>query len=177
MPQRHSTIREGIIAGLIGGLVVATWYFVFDVGRGEPLHTPNVLGQVFIAADTTLAAQRIVPLRVAQYGLLHFAVFLALGIVLAGLTHWAVHNPALRMGVWLGLVISFLFFLGYLLLLYTLTDQQFPWWPAVGGSVLGIGSMGLYLWRRHPELRASLQAAPLGSEVKPPPHPREPPSR
>jgi hypothetical protein len=175
MPHRsHSTLREGLITGLLGGLVVAAWYFLLDVGRGEPLHTPNVLGQVF-AGDTTPTVQRVVPLYVAEYTLLHFAAFVLAGIVLAGLTHLAVRNLAFRMAVWMGLVIAFVCFLGFLFVLYTLTDQRFPWWPALGGSLLGVGSMGLYLWRHHPELRASFKQVPLGAEVKPPPHPREPP--
>jgi hypothetical protein len=176
MPShKHSTLREGLLTGLLGGLVVAVWFFAVDLGRGDPLHTPNVLGQVFASGDTTPNVQRIVPAYVAEYTLLHFAAFLIAGIVLAGLTHLAVHNLAFRMAVWMGLVIAFLYFLGFLFMLYNLTDQRFPWWTALAGSVLGVGSMGLYLWRRHPELRASLKEVPLGAEVRPPPHPREPP--
>ena len=175
--HKHSTLGEGLLTGLIGGLVVAAWYFAFDVGQGHPLQTPNVLGQVFGAADTTPSVQRIVPLYVAEYTLLHFAAFLIAGLAMAGLTHLAVRNPSFRMAVWMGLVITFLYFLGFLFMLYTLTDQRFPWWPALGGSVLGVGSMGFYLWRRHPELRASVREVPLGAEVKPPPHPPDPPRR
>jgi hypothetical protein len=168
--QEHSTLREGLLTGLIGGLVVALWYVVVDFGRGRPLYTPNVLGQVFVGQDT-MPATHIIPQAVAEYSLLHFGVFFLLGIVLAGLTHLASRNPALRMGVWLGLVIALLFFLGFLFVLYSTTDERFPWWPALGGSLLGIGSMGLYLWRRHPALRGTFHQAPLGSEVRPPPHP------
>jgi hypothetical protein len=75
------------------------------------------------------------------------------------------------MGVWLGLVIAFGCFLGFLFTLYTATDQRFPWWSSLVGSVLGFGSMGWYLWRRHPYLRRTFREVPLGSEVKPPPHP------
>jgi hypothetical protein len=111
------------------------------------------------------------PQAIAEYSLLHFGVFLLLGILLAWLTHMAIRNPALRMGMWLGLVIAFLLFVGHLFMLYSATDQRFPWWSALVGSVLGIGSMGLYLWRRHPGLRRTFREAPLGDEVKPPPHP------
>jgi hypothetical protein len=31
---------------------------------------------------------------------------------------------------------------------------------SIGGSVLGIGSMGLYLWKRHPRLHGSFDEAP-----------------
>jgi hypothetical protein len=174
--EQHSTIREGLLTGLVGGLVVAVWYLAVDFGRGQPLYTPNVLGQVFVGRDT-MPTVHVTPQAVTEYSLLHFGVFLLLGIVLAGLTHLAIRNPALRMGVWLGLVIAFLFFLGLLFMLYSATDQRFPWWQALGGSLLGIGSMGMYLWRRHPALRRTFDQAPLGGEVKPPPHPPGAPRR
>ena len=169
--HQHSTVREGILTGLIGALVVAAWYFAVDVGRGEVFYTPNVLGQVFVGRDTMPTVRQIVPQAVAEYSVLHFVVFLVLGVALSGLTHMAIRNSTLRMGIWLGLVISFLFFLGFLFVLYSVTDERFPWWPSLGGSLLAIGSMGFYLWRRHPGLRGSFREAPLGDEVKPPPHP------
>jgi hypothetical protein len=177
MPQReHSTFREGLLTGLIGGVVVAIWYLAVDLGRGQLLHTPNVLGQVFVGRDT-MPTTHVLPQAVAEYSLLHFCVFIALGVLLVALAHMATRNPSLRMGVWLGLVISFLFFLGLLFMLYSATDQRFPWWAALVGSVLGIGSMALFLWRRHPGLRSTFDQAPLGDEVKPPHHPTESPRR
>jgi uncharacterized membrane protein YgdD (TMEM256/DUF423 family) len=168
--RQHRTLPEGIVTGLVGAIVVAIWYLVVDLARGEPLSTPNVLGQVFVERDT-LPTARIVPQAVAEYSLLHFAVFFLLGIGLVWLTHLASRNPSLRMGVWLGLVIGFLLFLGHLVMLYALTDQRMAWLPAIGGSALGMGSMAIYLWNRHPGLRGSFDEAPLGAEVKPPPHP------
>jgi hypothetical protein len=169
--RQHSTVREGFVTGLIGGVVAALWHLMVDLGRGDLFYTPNVLGQVFLGGDTTPAVHTMVPEAVAGYGLLHFIVFILLGCGLVALTHMASRNPALRMGVWLGLVIAVLFSLGFLLVLYWMTRQRFPWLPAVGGSILGIGSMGVYLWRRHPGLRGSMRDVPLGAEVKPPPHP------
>jgi hypothetical protein len=148
--RQHSTVREGFVTGLIGGVVAALWHLMVDLGRGDLFYTPNVLGQVFLGGDTTPAVHTIVPEAVAGYGLLHFIVFILLGC---------------------GLVIAVLFSLGFLLVLYWMTRQRFPWLPAVGGSILGIGSMGVYLWRRHPGLRGSMRDVPLGAEVKPPPHP------
>jgi uncharacterized membrane protein YgdD (TMEM256/DUF423 family) len=171
--RQHSILGEGLLTGLIGGLVVAIWYFLVDLGRGQPLHTPNVLGQVFVGRDTTPGVH-VMPQAVAEYSLLHFAVFLVLGIVLVWLAHLSTKNPSLRMGVWLGLVIGFLLFIGHLLMLYSLTDQRFPWWTALGGSILGMGSMAWFLWRRHPSLRGTFDDADLGSEVKAPPHPPGP---
>jgi uncharacterized membrane protein YgdD (TMEM256/DUF423 family) len=173
----HSTLREGLLTGLLGGLVVAAWYTAVDIGRGQPLYTPNVLGQVFVAGDTIPMVRHIAPQAVVEYSLLHFGIFLVLGIALAALTHMAIRNPALRMGVVLGLAVAFVFFLGSLFVLYSVTDERFPWMTALGGGILGIGSMGMYLWRRHPGLRGTFREAPLGDEVKPPPHPPSSPRR
>ena len=169
--QHHSNLSEGLLAGLLGGLIVAAWYFAVDVGRGELLYTPNVLGQVFAEGDTIPSTRTITSPAVVQYSLLHFGWFILFGVALAALTHLAIRNPQLRMGVWLLLVIGFVFWLGVSYTLYRLTDQRLPWWTLFVGSILGIGSMGFYLWRRHPGLRGSMQQRPLGAEVKSPPHP------
>lgn len=174
--RQHKTFAEGILTGLVGAIVVAVWYLVVDIGRGKPLFTPNVLGQVFVQRDT-LPTDHIVPQAVAEYSLLHLIVFAILGIGLVWLTHLASRNPSLRMGVWLGMVIGFLLFLGHLVMLSSITQQRLPWLTAIGGSVLGIGSMALYLWKRHPRLRGSFDELPLGAEVKPPPHPPGVPRR
>ncbi|MFL5402338.1 MAG: hypothetical protein ACJ8BF_05925 [Gemmatimonadales bacterium] len=177
MHQEHSILREGLLTGLVGGLIVAVWFLVYDLGRGQLGYTPNVLGQVFIARDTMPAVRTVMPRAVIDYSILHFATFCVLGIGLTWLTHLASRNPSLRMGVWLGLVIAFGCFLGFLVMLHTATDQRFPWVSSVVGSSLGIGSMGWFLWRRHPHLRSTFRQVPLGSETEPPPHPAVKPRR
>lgn len=169
--QEHRNIREGLVAGLVGALLVAAWYFAVDLGRGTIFYTPNVLGQVFAQADTMPSTRTISSAAVIQYSLLHFAWFILFGVALAALTHLALRNPALRMGVWLFLVIGFAFWLGISFTLYRLTDQRLPWWTLLIGSILGIGSTGLWLWRRHPGLQRDVRDRPLGAEVRPPPHP------
>jgi hypothetical protein len=168
--REHSVLGEGALTGLIGAAIVAVWYLIMDVAKGQPLHTPNVLGQVFVGRDTT-PGYHIMPQAVAEYSILHLVVFVVLGMLLVWLAHLASRNPSLRMGVWLGLVIGFLFFLGLLMMLYSLTDNRFPWLTSTVGSVLGMGSMAFLLWRRHPGLRGTFDQAALGAEVKPPPHP------
>jgi hypothetical protein len=169
--QQHSTVREGLLAGLIGGLVVAVWYLAVDVGRGELLYNANVLGQVFVQGDSIPATRTISSGAVIQYSLLHFGWFLLFGLGLAALTHLATRNPASRMGAWLFLVVGFVFWFGVSYMLYRLTDQRFPWVTSLVGTLLGVGTMGYYLWRGHPTLRGSMRELPLGAEVKPPPHP------
>src|SRR3954452_15942231 len=174
--REHSVLGEGALTGLIGGAIVAVWYLIVDVAKGKPLHTPNVLGQVFVGRDTT-PGYYVMHQAVAEYSVLHIIIFLVLGMILVWLAHLASRNPSLRMGVWLGLVIGFLLFLGHLLMLANLTRQRLPWAAAIGGSILAFGAMGFLLWRRHPRLRGSFDEAPLGAEVKPPPQPPGVPRR
>jgi hypothetical protein len=173
--ERHSTVAEGIATGVIGAIIVAIWYFIVDTAGGQPLHTPNVLGKIFLRGDLAPSAGRIVPLAVLGYTVIHFVVFALVGVGLTLLVHLALRNSSLRMGVWLGFLIAFGLFAGLTYMLSTASGERFSPWSVVSGSVLGVVGMAGYLWRRHPGLRRSFNEAPLGSEVPPPPHPPERP--
>ena len=47
----HSVVREGLVVGLLGAVLVALWYFVVDAIGGRPFHTFNVLGGVFFRGE------------------------------------------------------------------------------------------------------------------------------
>jgi hypothetical protein len=165
--QEHSVFREGLITGLLGAVLDAAWFFVFDVAAGRPFHTPNVLGKVFFRGDVNPGAREITPEAVLGFGALHLAMFVLVGIALTGIVHLVSRNPAFRMGLWIGLVVAFCFFAGLTYMLVTSTGERVPFWSVVGGNLLVVGGMGWYLWRRHPRLGTE---APLGAEVKTTPH-------
>jgi hypothetical protein len=165
--QEHSTVREGLVAGLLGATTVALWYFVFDMAAGKPFHTPNALGKVFFRGDLEPGVRDIVPQVVAGYTVLHLVIFALAGVGLTLLVHLAARNLALRMGLWMGLVVAFAFFVGLTYMLTTATGERVPLWSVAGGSLLAVAAMGWYLWRRHPRLASE---APLGDEVKSTPH-------
>ncbi|MBA3556250.1 MAG: hypothetical protein H0W29_16050 [Gemmatimonadales bacterium] len=170
--ENHSTVREGLTAGILGAAVVAAWYFIFDMVAGRPFHTPNALGKVFFRGDLQPGVREIVPQVVAGYTVLHVIIFGLVGIGLTLLVHLAVRNLALRMGLWLGLVVVFMFSTGLTYMLVTATGERVPLWSVAGGSLLGVLAMSTYLWRRHPRLAGG---ADLGDEVRaPPPAPGAP---
>ena len=168
--QEHSTPREGVATGLLGAVATAVWYFVWDLAAGRPLHTFNTLGRIFFQADLNPGARAIDPGAVVGFLALHVVVFLVLGIALTQVTHLAARNPALRMGVWLGLVIALLFATGLTYMLNLSTADRLPLAEVIGGGALGVGVMAWHLWRRHPRLGRSFDEAPLGDEVRTPPH-------
>jgi len=44
-------VREGMVAGLFGGAVVAVWFLLYDAVRLRPLHTPALLGPAVCRAS------------------------------------------------------------------------------------------------------------------------------
>jgi hypothetical protein len=165
--QEHSTVREGLIVGLLGALIVALWYVAVDTAAGRPFHTPNALGGVFFRGDANPGARAIVPSLVAGFTVLHLIAFAAVGMALTLMVHLASRHLALRMGLWIGLVVAFFFLAGLTYMLAASTAERVPPWRVVLGSLLGIVVMGWYLWRRHPRIGSDV---PLGAEVKTPGH-------
>src|SRR5689334_16420801 len=78
-----SIVREGVVAGALGGAVVALWYLLCDTIGGRPFHTPALLGAIIFnglrghdVGTATLAA-------VLSFTVLHFAAFIAFGLASA----------------------------------------------------------------------------------------------
>jgi hypothetical protein len=169
--QEHSTVREGVVTGAIGALIVAVWFFIVDTVGGQPLHTPNLLGTIFFRGELSPGAPGVAPKVVLGYTVLHFILFAVVGMGLTLLVHLASRNITLRMGVWIGLVVAFGLFAGLMYMLAAATGERLSPWTTVSGSLLGVLGMAGYLWRRHPGLARSFDEAALGDEVVPPPHP------
>src|SRR3712207_6327689 len=111
-PRDHSVIREGAMAGLLGAVTNAVWFLVLDLAADRPLHTPNALGKVFLRGDVNPGLREISPEAVLGFTAIHLGIFVLGGIVLTVLVRLAARTPALRMGLWLGLVVLFCMFAG-----------------------------------------------------------------
>ncbi|HET8633000.1 MAG TPA: hypothetical protein VFL88_02570 [Gemmatimonadales bacterium] len=168
MNDSHSAGREGAIAGVIGAAAVAIWYFIVDMLRGMPLHTPNAIAQLLFGNGSSDAGEFG---TIAVVTVVHFAVFIVVGICLAALFHLAIRDIAWRMGVLFALVITFGFIAGLAYMLGPLTGETFPHWTVLGGALVGALAMGGFLWYTHPELAQSFRDVPLGDETESAPHP------
>ncbi|HEX6645259.1 MAG TPA: hypothetical protein VF037_11290 [Gemmatimonadales bacterium] len=168
MPESHSALREGAIAGAIGAAVIAFWYFVFDMIDGRALYTPNLIAdRVFGGSASDAGGLGII----AAVTVIHFAVFMLSGTALTAMVHLASRHIEWRMGVLLAFVIGCGFFMG---LGYAagIRDGQalIPHWKVIGGAVLAIAAMVAYLWRTHPQFARSFAEVPLGDETDSVPH-------
>ena len=173
-PHEHSTIREGLKTGFLGAAAVAVWYLVVDTAAGRPFHTANALGGVVFRGDASPNARGVVPTLVAGFTVIHVVAFAVIGVVLTQVVHLASRNLALRMGLWIGLVVAFCFTAGLTYMLTAATGEVLPLWSVIGGALVAVLVMGWYLWRRHPRLGSD---APLGAEVRTSPHAPGPPRR
>jgi hypothetical protein len=168
-PQ-HSTVREGLMIGLLGAVLAGAWYLICDTAAGRPLHTFNTLGGILLQGDVNPGTRAVDGGAVAGFLLLHFVLFVLAAMGLTLLAHLASRNLSLRMGVWLGVVVAFCFLTGMIFMLNVSTEDRLPLWEVLGASLIGVGSMVWMLWRRHPRLGRSLDTPPLGDEVRAPPH-------
>ncbi|MFL5516630.1 MAG: hypothetical protein ACJ8DJ_10765 [Gemmatimonadales bacterium] len=161
--RSHSIGTEGLDVGIIGGLAVAVWFLILDTISGHPLQTPSLLGQVVLFGDSTPQTGGIVFDAFLLYTAFHFLIFALLGMGLVALVHWSVDNSIVRYAL-LPLFLAFeVIFYGLLEMLSERTNELFPFWAVVGANTLAAVCMGLYLWRRHPALRRSIQETPLGA--------------
>ncbi len=160
--DRHATIREGAILGVLGATGVAVWFLIVDTIAGQPFFTPRVLGESVkgIVAPDNFASPMVV---VALYTVFHYAAFILAGIAIIGL----VHGSARHIGLLAGMVILFValevLFYGFVLTLQMATPlEDIAWYQVGAANLVAAALMGRYLWLKHPELTHRLNESLSG---------------
>lgn len=156
--MRHETIRQGIIAGIIGAASVALWFLLVDVAFGRPFHTPASLGRAFFrvfGAEGGPPAPYIV-----GYTIFHCLAFVFAGLIVSAIVNLAETEPSVLAGA---LILFIMFEVGFHGVL-----AMFPSFPVLGvvawqnvaiGNLIAAAAMGSYMWRTHPALKKELQYA------------------
>ena len=144
--------REGIMAGLIGAVIVAVWFLVADLLAGNPFHTPALLGAIIFNGMSEPSSFAVTADLVLGYTGLHFFAFIMFGIA-ASITMYASEREPL---VALGVVVLFLWFelcfAGFVTFLNQATVQQLGWWNIAGGNVLALAAIIAWYEHRHPRV-------------------------
>ena len=147
---------EGIAAGLLGAASIAVWFLIVDTINGRPLFTPTVLGTALFRGGAGLEHPQTLPVSfemVLMFTWVHALVFAALGGIAARLLAFAEETA----NVGFGIVLLFVIFeCGFVAVTTVFAEQVLDTlaWPAVlVGNLLAAGVMGVYFWRRHPNLR------------------------
>jgi hypothetical protein len=149
-------VREGVLAGLLGGAVVAVWFLVYDSVTLRPLRTPSLLGAAVLQGlrdPGRLAPQLDV---VVGYTVFHFAVFALFGIAVAALLLAAEREPRVLLLLTV-LFLSFqLFFFGFLQAFDVHLEGALPWWNIAIGNLLASVVMLAFFFLAHRSLATRL---------------------
>jgi hypothetical protein len=170
--------REGVTAGLVGGIVVAIWFMGYDIASGNVFHTPAILGaMVFRSADVSDGIQATLPL-VLGYSILHLFAFVMFGLALAILLAASEREPFMVLGALLLLAVFEVFFVGFVSLIDQSALEALGWWKIVAGNILALIAMATYFIRGHRGLGIKLverwamldhEGAEMGDEPTAPP--------
>jgi len=162
--RAHPVTRQGIVAGLIGAVVVAAWFLLIDSVLREPLYTPAALATVLFEGGGTPGAVEISAVPVLGYTLVHFTFFILFGVVLSGLVTQVERFPPLAFGLLILFVVFEVFFIAMAAMLGRWILEELAWWSILLGNVLAALAMGTYLWRAHPELAGRLTSDALWAD-------------
>ena len=101
--ETSNIYKEGIVAGLLGAVTIAIWFFMLDAIQGRPLYTPTVLGTALFRARAGLSAPESLPATfelVLWFTWVHVLVFVVLGVAAAVLLRLAERDPNFGFGLW-----------------------------------------------------------------------------
>jgi hypothetical protein len=151
-------VREGILAGLLGGSVVAVWFLLYDAVRLRPLHTPALLGAAVLQGLRD--PEQLIPRLdvVVGYTIFHFAVFVLFGIAVAAFLLAAEREPRILLGLFVLFLCFQVFFFGFLEALDSLLAGALPWWNVAIGNLLASVAMITYFFLGHRSLGSRLLA-------------------
>ena len=158
---QNRVFKEGVVAGLLGAWTIALWFFMVDMGRGQPFFTPGALGSALFLGSTDPASVSISVATVAGYSIFHIGTFFALGFVAAAIAGYAEDTPPLIIAAVMLFLAFVAFFMGLMALTAEFLLSALAWWAIVVGNVLATLAMGFYLWVKHPKLREALAAFPM----------------
>jgi hypothetical protein len=149
-------LEDGVLAGLIGAVVVAVWFLILDTIHGTPFYTPSLLGQATFLGGEFVAVD---PIMVFAYTGMHGMLFLLAGVTLAWMVLQFERNPQFGMV----LLLLFLLFESILFgLEVTIVPQlvgALGAWAVLVANLTSAVAMFWFLLRRRPEALARLRAA------------------
>jgi hypothetical protein len=127
----QAVIVQGVMGGVLAGLVVALWFLVADAVAGQPFRTPARLAGVLLHREFPQTTFRLV----SAYTVLHFGVFALLGVAMARVSATFAAPPRLLLGVVFGLVLQEFVFYAALLLSRAPRLDVVPWPQVLAANI------------------------------------------
>jgi len=145
-------LREGVVAGLLGAVVVAVWFLLIDAIEGEVLRTPRLLGTGILGQTGALAA-------ILAYSAVHGLAFVAVGIVGALLIAGAERQPLFVFALVIFFTAFEVFFFGAVVIAAKWVLDEIAGWTVFLANLLAAAAMLGYFFRRHRALARRLTEA------------------
>ena len=157
MTRTGSTVREGVVVGLIGFAAVAVFYTLFDLLAGQGFFfTLNLMGEVlFRGARDPAVLQLPMPLdlgAMAAYNFLHLFSSLGVGLFVAWLVDLVEENPRRGYAAALVMLAGYVITVVGVALFARDVAPLLPLWTVVTVNTLAALGGGIYLWSVHPGL-------------------------
>lgn len=169
-------VSRGAVAGILGATAIALWFLVIDAVRGQILYTPAFLAAAIFGLESP---DQVGPGLILGYTLLHYAVFVGLGIAIAWLLGRLDTAPNFLLGVVAGfLLFDLTFYIGVIVRGANVVNEL--GWPEVliGNLFAGVVLMaylhftsptpGVTWWevlKRHRIYREGMVAGLIGASV------------
>ena len=160
--SRARIIIDGAVAGIIGALVVALWFLIFDTIRGHPLETPALLAATILHGTHPAQVHHAIGLLTLEYSLIHFAAFIAFGIAGGLLLETCETESSLLFSLAIFFAAFEVFFIAVVLFLGPNVMTELTWWGIIVGNLLATTAMLSYFFWRHPALAWNLLGAWIG---------------
>jgi hypothetical protein len=134
-PRRHSSLREGVILGVLVGISIWAWIAIVDAVVGRPFETFAVLGGI------------------ARFTALHFLLCVIYGVVAVAVVHAAAREASLVVGATFAFFALEFAFVMVSAILSQMGLGALAWVRILGGNVVGAIVTFVMLWTRHPLAR------------------------
>ena len=148
--------QEGIVAGVLGALSIALWFFVVDALHGRPFYTPTVLGTALFGRGAWPATLETMPASfemVAMFTWVHVLAFVVLGVVVALLIAVVERHPSLGFGIVLLFVILEACFTVAAMIVAEPVLRALTWPAILVANFLAASVIAGYFWLRHPTIQ------------------------
>lgn len=147
-----SVVKEGVLAGILGGVIVAAWFLIYDLAIGHPFRTPALLGSMIFNSMAVHQGFAVTAASVLGYTVIHFFAFIMFGIAASILMAASEYEPLLALGTLVLFVWFELCFVAFVTFLDQTAVQEIGWWNIIGGNVAALAAIIAFYEIRHPRV-------------------------
>ena len=95
--MRHTIVRDGVVAGVLGATAVAVWFLGVDLVYAHAFATPEALGRGLLRWFGPPGMEG-PSAFVVGYTIFHYAAFIGAGLLVSVIVHWAQTSPTVLAG-------------------------------------------------------------------------------